>query len=191
MRAALLPFISFSIALKQLIRKQVILEQAVLKRTVLKPVVLVPLLAATLLPGCAANRPDTGKLDCAALKQVIDTARTDLSGLTASRTNTPYGSVWRTKVAAYGSDCTMVGTANVPNRYFCTIPAAADSKVLSALQEDVASCLGSEWQRNPAAGHSGERFSRPGDNVVVDVGASDAAASRAEVIGLLVRRLQP
>jgi hypothetical protein len=171
MRVALLPILSRSL--------------------LLKPAVLIPLVAAVLLPGCASKSPGTAQLDCAVLKQVIDTARTDLSGLAATRTNTLYGSVWRAKIDAYGSGCTLFGTTDVPSRYFCTIPAAADSSVLAALQEEVASCLGSGWQRNPATARSAERFSRASDDIVVDVGASDVNASRAEVIGLLVRHRQP
>lgn len=161
------------------------------KSAVFKPVALIPLVAAVLLPGCAAQRADTAKLDCTALHQVVDAAQGDLSGLAATRTNTTYGSVWHTKVAAYGSDCTLFGTTNVPNRYFCTIPAAADSPVLVALRDEVASCLGAGWQRNPSSDNSGERFSRPGSDIMVDVGASDANASRAKVIGLLVHHRRP
>lgn len=156
-----------------------------------KPIVLLSLLSVALLPGCAANRSDTARLDCAALKQVIDAAHGDLTGLAATRTNTTYGSVWHTKVSAYGGDCTLFGTTNVPNRYFCTIPAAADSPVLSALRDEVASCLGSDWQRSPTSDGGGERFSRSSSDIVVDVGASDANASRTKVIGLLVHHRHP
>jgi hypothetical protein len=85
----------------------------------------------------------------------------------------------------------LFGTTNAPDRYFCSIPAAADSQVLGALKDSVATCLGADWQRNSAPAQNGERFSRVGNDIVVDVGASDASASRAEVIGLLVRHRQP
>ncbi len=176
MRAASLPVVSFPF---------------VSKAAVLKPAILVSVVAVALLQGCASISSAPAQLDCAALKQVIDIAGTDLSGLTATRTNTAYGSVWRAKIDAYGSGCTLVGTTDMPSHYFCSIPAAADSSVLAALQEEVASCLGSGWQRNPTTTRSGERFSRASDDIVVDVGASDASASRAKVIGLLVRHRQP
>ena len=153
-----------------------------------KPIVLLSLLSAALLSGCAANRSDSARLDCAALQQVMNTTRADLSDLVASKTNTTYGSVWRAKIDAYGRGCTLFSSTDVPSQYFCSIPAAADSSVLTALQGEVAGCLGPDWQRSSTPGGRGERFSRAGDNIVVDVGASDVAASRAEVIGLVVRR---
>ena len=147
-------------------------------------------LLGVVIQGCAHNESVSApQLDCQALNTVVDAAQDNFVSLTSgSRNITRYGNTWQTRVNAYGSDCTLLSGTDTPRNYFCSIPDRDQSTATRTLADAVESCLGPHWQRRELP-RPATRFSRAEDNVVVDVGASDVTASRATVVGLVVRRL--
>lgn len=140
--------------------------------------------------GCAAPSSKTPpQLDCAVLKKVIDAAPDNFSAIVSEKVETQFGAVWKTRTNAYGSNCSLVSSSNTPGQYFCSIPESEQATAMVPLVAAVETCLSPEWQR--AALPAGSRFTRKGDNVIVDVGANDATASRSAAIGLIVRAPNP
>lgn len=145
-------------------------------------------LGAALIQGCAQHGSDSSRqLNCDALHTVIGASQDSFASIAGQQATTKYGNTWGSRISAFGNDCILLSGTQTPRTYFCAIADQDQAAGTKVLTEAVATCLGPNWQRQEFPSRPATRFTRAEDNVVVDVGASDVAASRATVVGLTVR----